>query len=168
MISSARPAVLLLAAALAAACTSSDDSGTGPVALPAPDPAGASAAHCRALAERLPRTIGVADDTLARRATKPESAYTAAWGSPAVGLRCGTRRPEVLTPGTEHYNPGADAAEVDGVDWLLEDTPEGYRFTTVGRETFVEVSVPDDYAPELGVVAGGISAAVRAAVPSEL
>ncbi|MQY12194.1 hypothetical protein SRB5_23240 [Streptomyces sp. RB5] len=148
--------------ALAAGCSPDDD---GKVAVPAPRPSGEAVAHCAALAKRLPRAL---DDDLRRRTVKPESRYTAAWGDPAVVLRCGVRRPAVLTPGTELYNPSADTAEVDGVDWLLEDTDEGYRFTTVGRRTFVEVAVPEHYAPEIGIVAGGISAAVRATVPTEL
>ncbi|MEV6106574.1 DUF3515 family protein [Streptomyces sp. NPDC051940] len=159
---SARPAVLLLAVALTAACSSSSDGGAADVSAPRPS-AGAKA-YCEALAKRLPRTVG---DGLKSRETSPASVYTAAWGDPAVTLRCGVPRPDVLTPGTEHYNPTADAAQVDGVDWLLEDTDEGYRFTTVGRAAFVEVAVPERYAPEIGMVAGGISAGVKSAVPAE-
>jgi Protein of unknown function (DUF3515) len=78
--------------------------------------------------------------------------FTAVWGDPAIGLRCGVPRPEVLSPGSEHYNPTADAVEVNGVDWLLEEREDGYRFTTTGRTAFVELTVPSAYAPEVGVL----------------
>jgi hypothetical protein len=112
---------------------------------PAAPPA-AEAKLCRVLHAALPRTV----DGLRQRTTDPVSPYTAAWGDPAVVLRCGTPSPDVLTPGNAHYNPTADAAEVNGVDWLVEQQPDGsYRFTTTDREAWVEVSVPSRYAPQV-------------------
>ncbi len=88
--------------------------GGAPGAVSVPRPSAAAAKLCRALHRALPGTV----DGLARRSTRPASDFTAAWGSPAIVLRCGVPTPDVLTPGNAHYNPTADAAEIDGVDWL--------------------------------------------------
>lgn len=142
--------------------------GCGPLAsAPAPavpSPSGAAAQACRALHEALPEHVAALD----RTATDPASEYTAAWGDPAVELRCGVPRPEVLTPGSEHYNPTSEAAEVNGVSWLLEEREDGYRFTTTDGVAYVEVTVPDAYAPEIGVLtdlADAVTGTVTGAAP---
>ncbi|MFF3269468.1 DUF3515 domain-containing protein [Streptomyces chrestomyceticus] len=147
------PALLTVAFA-AVGCSSS-------VPTDAPAPEGAFARQCRALQKELPRTV----DGLERGTADPVSDFTAVWGDPPVKLRCGVPKPAVLTPGSEHYNPGADAAEVDGVDWLFERQDDGYRFTTVLRKTYVEVSVPGKYAPEVDVLTD-LADAVRKTVPA--
>jgi hypothetical protein len=38
---------------------------------------------------------------------------------------------------------------VNGVGWFSEDAEGGVLFTTVGRAVFVEVGVPQAYAPEV-------------------
>jgi len=75
------------------------------------------------------------------RTTDPPSDLTAAWGDPAITVRCGVPRPASLTP-------TAQLVSIDGVDWFPEQIDGGYRFTTFGRTAGVEVTVPDDYAPE--------------------
>ncbi|KAA6213759.1 DUF3515 domain-containing protein [Streptomyces albofaciens JCM 4342] len=154
--SSRRPLVpaLLTVAFAAVGCSSS-------VPVAAPSPEGASARQCRALQKELPRTV----DGLERGTADPASDFTAVWGDPAVRLRCGVAKPAVLTPGSEHYNPGADAAEVNGVEWLFEKQDDGYRFTTVLRKTYVEVSVPKKYAPEVDVLTD-LADAVKKTVPA--
>ncbi len=128
-------AVCLLAVA---GCSHGD--GTGAVAVPRP-PA-ATARLCRALHGVLPRKV----DGLTLRATRPASDLTAAWGSPAIVLRCGVPAPDVLTPGNAHYNPTADTAEIDGVDWLPQTLSDGgARCTTTLRKAFVEVTIPGKY-----------------------
>ncbi|TSB31586.1 DUF3515 domain-containing protein [Streptomyces sp. NBC_01525] len=136
-----------------AGCSSADE-----VTPPAPE--GASAQHCRALHKELPDTV----DGLARRSTEPASDFTAAWGDPAVQVRCGVPKPGALTSGGEHYNPGADAADVNGVSWFLEKRDDGYRFTTVLRRTYVEVTVPGKYAPEVNALTD-LATAVKKTVP---
>ena len=79
-------------------------------------------------------------------------------------LRCGVPVPAVLTPGSKHYNPLADAAAVNGVDWLLERQDDGYRFTTLRRQANVEVTVASRYAPEIDSLVD-LGAAVRGAIP---
>ena len=112
--------------------------------------------------DRLPKRV----DGQQRITLEPASKYTAAWGDPAIELRCGVRRPEKLTPGSEHYNPTADSAEVDGVSWLLEEREDGYRFTTTGRAANVELTVPDSYTPEIDALPD-LAKAVRSSVPVE-
>ncbi len=108
---------------------------------------------CEQLAEALPRKL----DAVPRQATDPQSPFTAAWGKPAIVLRCGIERPAVLD-GTPL------AAEIDGVGWAIEDLPDGHRFTSTGRAAYVQVFVPDDYAPEVNPLVD-LSPAMRAAVP---
>jgi Protein of unknown function (DUF3515) len=92
--------------------------------------------------------------------TTPSSRYTAAWGDPAVVMRCGVTRPAGLTRTSE-------VIEVDRVDWFLVETDDTYVFTTVNRATNVEVSVPTSVprteatAPLVGLAPG-----VRAAIPN--
>lgn len=137
-----------------AACTAGE---TGPAA---PHPSGKAAAVCRALHERLPdRVYGQR-----RVSLDPDSTYTAAWGDPGIELRCGVPRPEKLTPGSEHYNPTATAAEVNGVSWALEKRQDDYRFTTTGRTAYVEVTVPHSYGQETGALTD-LAKAVRASDP---
>ncbi len=127
----------------------------------APSPTDEAAQHCRALHQDLPRTV----DGLKRGTAEPVSDFTAIWGDPAVELRCGVPKPEVLRHGSEHYNPNPDSAEVDGVQWLFEKQDDGYRFTTVLRKVYVEVTVPGKYAPEVNVLPD-LSGAVQKAIPA--
>ena len=117
----------------------------GPVRAEVPRPDGDAAAACRALDEALPELV--ADEQ--PREVAQKSPYVAAWGDPAIVLRCGVELPEQLTPGSETYDPAGDAVMVNEVSWLLEERPDGYRFTTVERAVRVEVTVPGDYAPEV-------------------
>ncbi|WP_269846166.1 DUF3515 domain-containing protein [Streptomyces carminius] len=160
--SAAKAAVSLSAAAAAfitlAGCTSAGDAPRPPV----PTPTGPAAAACRALYEALPERV----DGQRRVTLTPGTRYAAVWGDPAIELGCGVPRPEVLTPGSEHYNPTAEAVEVDGVSWLLEKQDGGYRFTTTGREAFVRVTVPDAYRPEINALVD-LADAVRGAVPEQ-
>jgi hypothetical protein len=127
-----------------AGCSAGPDS----VAVDSPSPSpSASAAACRALHAALPGSV----DGLARRPTRPSSRFTAAWGDPALVLRCGVRSPDVLTPGNAHYDPTSDAVGIDGVDWLPQKEPDGsVRATTTLREAFVEVTIPAKYAGPYG------------------
>ncbi|MDX2814401.1 DUF3515 domain-containing protein [Streptomyces sp. NPDC006207] len=145
----------------AAVWISASGGAAGGVAVPSPS---ASAARmCGALHDALPRKV----DGLSKRSVSPVSDLTAGWGDPTVVLRCGVPRPEMLTPGSAAYNPTADAVEVNGVSWLIEKTDDGYRFTTTGRRTFVEVTVPAKYAPEVDPLTD-LGRAVETTIPSEL
>lgn len=138
------PVQLPVAAVLLAAAGCSSGS---PDAVAVPSPAPAQAAMCRALHKALPRTV----DGLARHTTTPASDFTAAWGDPAIVLRCGVPRPAVLTPGNPNYQPNAQAMGIDGVDWLPEKQSDGsVRCTTTLRKAFVEVTIPAKYTGPYG------------------
>lgn len=129
---------------------------SAPVDVSPPEPAPSARDVCGALADQLPDVV-VGQEA---RDTEPDSDLTAAWGDPAIVLRCGVPEPEALEPTSE-------LVTVDGVDWFPEQLTAGYLFTTYGRVVFVEVSVPDDYAPEAGALTD-LADAVQAAVPRRL
>jgi len=66
----------------------------------------------------------------------------------------------------DSYDPTADAVDVNGVAWLLEEESDGIRFTTTERTMFVEVTVPDDYAPEVNPLTD-LAAAVDEHIPAD-
>ena len=128
--------------------------------------AAGSQEQCAQLVRRLPGTV----DGQEQRAVSPDGALAAAWGDPAIVLRCGVARPS----GLRH----ASCFEIDGVGWLATvdgvevgaDGPSDgpVTFTTIGLSTYVEVTVPDDYAPQadpLIDLAASISAATRVVRP---
>ncbi|UCM91953.1 DUF3515 domain-containing protein [Streptomyces marincola] len=133
---------MLCALLATAACTS----GAGAEDVTPPAPTGAAADACRALATELPDRVDGAE----RGALAEESPFAAVWGDPAIVLRCGVAEPRVVTPDSESYDPlGAEFVGVNEVTWLLEEESDGARFTTAERQVFVEVTVPDAYAPEV-------------------
>jgi hypothetical protein len=97
---------------------------------------------CAALVEAVPRTVSDA----VRRDVSDEPPGVAAWGEPPIVLRCGVDLPA-------EYRPDAQLLDVDGVGWFPVDGEGGTFFTVADREPFVEVAVPDDYAPEAEVLA---------------
>jgi hypothetical protein len=143
--SPARPALLsataLVAALLLAAC-----SGDGSVRVAAPSASGSAAKQCAALKAALPATL----DQEKTRGTSPDSATAAAWGDPAIVLRCGVPIPAVLNPHAAAYDPlmdNHDVEEVNGVCWTSEPIGGGgFRYTTVKQQTYVEVTLPGAYA----------------------
>lgn len=77
----------------------------------------------------------------AERRTVTPGQFSAGWGKPVITLRCGVAKPAALTAASSCFG-------VNGVGWYPEQTSGGYRFTTIGRQTYVEVGVPSAYAPE--------------------
>jgi hypothetical protein len=111
------------------------------VPLDAPRVSGADARACSALVRALPDEL--ADQR--RRQVDPGAGYGAAWGDPAIELRCGVRRPAGLGSLSE-------CQRVDGVDWYIPESqqsgePTDITMTTVGRAQYVEVRLPKDYFP---------------------
>jgi hypothetical protein len=117
------------------AATAGCDSGV-PVAVPSPAPSVIEA--CERLVHALP------DEVLGEGSRKviPDSLITAAWGDPPIELACG------VAPPAELATAQSQCFEVNGVGWFAEPAENGVVFTTIGRELYVEVAVPDDYAPE--------------------
>jgi Protein of unknown function (DUF3515) len=90
---------------------------------------------CAALTGALPKTLL----KQGRRDTDPKSPALAAWGDPAIVLRCGVAPPGPTTD---------QCTAVNGIDWVGQPVKNGYAFTTYGRTPAVQVLVPKQYAPE--------------------
>lgn len=120
--------------------------------IPEPTPDGAGRTVCVQLVAALPDRVLDA----ARRTAEP-GVLTAAWGDPPITLRCGVAAPPGLVSTSE-------CLEVNGVGWFSEDADGGRLYTTIGRQVFVEVGVPSDYAPEVGALVD-VAAAVSAHDP---
>lgn len=101
------------------------------------------------------------------RKTVPTSKLTAAWGDPAIVLRCGVPLPVSLRPSDPDYDPEQNAIGVNGVRWTFEFLGEGkgVRLTTLHREINVEVTVPAAY-PEPGGVVTAFADALKRTVPA--
>lgn len=152
-----RRAVLIAVSAVAvgsAAAVYASASGTDEtVSVPVPD--ARVAGYCRALHAVLPRKV----DGLSRHDLKPESELTAGWGHPAIVLRCGTARPEVLNI------PDTDGMTVDGVGWAIEQEPGGvFRLTTTLRKAYVEVTLPKKFAGDVDALVD-LAGAVKKTIP---
>jgi len=111
------------------------------VSLDTPQVGGSTAKACARLVGHLPATV----DSQHRRRVDPGPGFGAAWGDPAIELRCGVRRPARL-------DAFAQCQVVDGVGWFIPDSqitgrPEDITMTTVGRAAYVEVRIPRDYFP---------------------
>lgn len=89
---------------------------------------------CDALYADLPNTV--ADEK--RRDVKHTIA--AAWGKSPIILRCAVEKPTRLDRVSQCLN-------VDDVDWFAESIADGSLFTTVGRQYYISVEVPNDYDP---------------------
>jgi hypothetical protein len=105
--------------------------GADAVRVEPPTPDRATVALCERLVAALPDHL----DDAQRRPATPQSPLTAAWGDPALVLRCGVPRPARL-------GPTSDVLEVEDVDWFLVESAAGYTFTTAGRAAYVELTVP--------------------------
>jgi hypothetical protein len=109
------------------------------LSVDAPQGSGAAARACAALVRALPARV--ADQP--RRPVDPGPGYAAAWGDPAIVLRCGVRRPRGL-------DASASCQVVDGVGWFIPETQQTggpVTMTTVGRAENVEVRLPAAYFP---------------------
>jgi Protein of unknown function (DUF3515) len=109
---------------------------------------------CAALLDALPEVVSDA----VRREVEPASDLAAAWGDPPVVLRCGVPLPR-------EYRADAQLLDVDGVGWFPVDGKGGTFFTATDREPYVEVAVPDDYAPE-AVVLADLAVAINSTIPA--
>ncbi len=119
---------------LPTACSSS-------VSLDAPALSGADARACRALVDALPDRV----DDLRRVDADPGDGFGAAWGDPAIELRCGV-------PAPKGFDRFATCQVTNGVGWYIPESQQTGRpgpvtMTTVGRAQNVEVRIPEDYFP---------------------
>jgi hypothetical protein len=115
---------------------------------------GAERAACERLVEALPEHVS----DQGRRETSGNP-LGAAWGDPAIVLRCGVGTPE-------GYDKFAACQTVNGLDWFvpaedIEDQGVDVTMTTLGREPRVEVVVPAAYRPPDAVMVD-LAAAIKA------
>jgi hypothetical protein len=92
-------------------------------AVPAP---AAESADCAGLLAALPAQLdaGAAGDFPRRELATPAPAGAAAWGEPAVVLRCGLDRPAELTVTSRLLDvSGVQVLGVDSGDWVVVDRP---------------------------------------------
>ena len=123
-----------------------------PAVTVAPPPALPAAAQraCRNLIAALPTDLG----DLPARPVDSSSPYVAAWGEPAVTLRCGIARPP-------SFIATADVQQINGVSWFAERRGSTTAWTVVDRPVYVEVLVP---AADASAPVARLSTAVAAAL----
>jgi predicted small lipoprotein YifL len=129
--------------------------GTGAVEVPPPSPDASVTRLCDGLRGRLPDTLG----GQSRRETRPESGLTAAWGTPAIALRCGVPRPPSM-------RQTSGLVTVNGISWFPLPPDRPVTFTALGRQAYVEMTVPAKYAPP-GDVLVELTGAIKAALPAK-
>jgi hypothetical protein len=143
-------AVARLAAITLAVSTLATGCGTSSVEVTGPS---RGSAECAELLDALPDVV----DGQERREVEPPDVLAAAWGDPVIVLRCGVADPERLTA-------SSPCAEVERVGWFAEQRQDGYRFTTIGRASNVQVEVPYEYEPAADALVD-VADAVRSTVP---
>lgn len=114
-----------------------------PVAVDPPAPPAGQAAACAAFGAALPAELETVGE---RRDVDPDSPYTAAYGDPAMSVRCGVPAPAALSETSV-------LVTVDGIDWFPEQLTAGWVMTTVDLAARVEIVVPDTQGPAPSVAA---------------
>ncbi len=133
VLSNAGAVACLATAALVAGCSA------GAVAVGSPDLEPADAQACQRLVDALPDTVS---DQPARDV---DGRYGAAWGDPAIVLRCGVGRPA-------SFDELSSCQITNDVAWYIPEEqivggPVDIVMTTIGRSVNVEVRLPAEYFP---------------------
>lgn len=105
--------------------------------IAAPTPPTGVATECAAFIEALPKDLvpGQSPHT-----ASPVSPYTAAFGSPAVTVRCGIAVPK--------HDPTSFVDEVNDVDWLQLPAANGaQRYVSYTSRLVVDIVIPHKYVP---------------------
>lgn len=110
---------------------------TGPLAVPATPAPGASGRYCTDLFKQLPDDLGAE----ARRTLIVDEPGVAAWGDPAIILRCGLPDPAELTC-SANLTTFTDAGGVS-TQWLRIAAGSSVTYLAVDRPVRVAVTVPD-------------------------
>jgi hypothetical protein len=115
------------------------------VDVPDTDVSGADRSACEALVDALPGSVS----EQSRRATKGNP-LGAAWGDPAIVLRCGVGKPA-------DYDPLVGCQTANGLDWFvpkkaIDDQGADIVMTTIGRRPAVEVRLPATYRPPVAAM----------------
>ncbi|MCX3060814.1 DUF3515 domain-containing protein [Streptomyces beihaiensis] len=121
----------LLPLLIVTGCSSTDGAPTA--AVPSPD--AKVTKMCRKLHDLLPQKV----EGHGRNDPEPHSELTAAWGSPAIILRCGVAWPSAMA------DKDTLPATVNGVGWGVEKLDDGaQRMYTALRQAYVEVTIPKE------------------------
>ncbi len=128
----------------------------GPTEVDVPDLDARQAEACRGFVRALPDTLAEEE----RGEVTPSDAPAAAYGDPAIVVRCGVAAPE-------EFDVTAQCEVVNGVGWYLPpdqyDAPDAdLTITAVGFRPRVSVLVPDDYRADDRGAASDTAAAVLA------
>lgn len=75
----------------------------------------------------------------------PKSPLTAAWGKPAVVLRCG-----VGIPAT--YRPGVDLTVINNIGWFEDDRADEVVYTTITRTPRVALAIPRSHSSSFEIL----------------
>jgi hypothetical protein len=120
------------------------------VTVPAPPkPDTATETACVKVFAELPVQLG----ELEPRRTETDSSFVAAWGDPAVVVRCGVGKPAVF--GTAE---AAQLVEVNSVLWQPDPQRDRTVYTTVDRSVYIDVTVPAGADQPLPLLAPAVSA----------
>lgn len=116
----------------------------GPVEVDVPELSGADRDACDAFAADLPGSLA----ELERVDIDPADAPAAAYGDPAVVVRCGV-------PAPEGFDVTASCETADGVGYFIPDeqyVDQGLdlTLTAAGYRPRVEIRIPADYRPNAG------------------
>jgi len=103
--------------------------------------AGGGSSFCGNLVSGLPVELG----NQLIRSTKPADSGIAAWGDPAIVLKCGVSAPASMTASSQLIS-------INGVDWFQESLTNGNRFTSVNTSEFIEINIPNAYEPAAGLL----------------
>ena len=118
------------------------------VAAP-PSPDTATQQACVKVFAKLPVQLG----SLAPRKTDTNSSFVAAWGDPAVVLRCGVARPAILGSAQ-----AAQLLDVNSVIWQPDPQRTRTVYTAVDRSAYIEVTVPAGVDQPLPLLAPAVQA----------
>lgn len=118
------------------------------VAAP-PTPAASTQAACVKVLAELPVQLGSA----APRRTATDSSFVAAWGDPAIVLRCGVAKPAIF--GTA---AAPQPLDVNNVIWQPDAQKSQTVYTTIDRSVYIDVTVPAGADQPLPLLAPAVSA----------
>jgi hypothetical protein len=107
---------------------------------------------------KLPVQLG----QLPPRRTQTDSSFVAAWGNPAVVLRCGVAKPAIF--GSPE---AAQLVEVNSVLWQPDPQRDRTVYTTVDRGVYIEVTVPAGADQPLPLLAPAVSTLPRLCTASD-
>lgn len=138
----ASPRLVALAATVGVVVTLTGCSG-GPVDIATPDLGDADRSVCEAFSAALPGSLAGEP----RRESDPADALGAAYGDPAIVVRCGVGAPE-------GFDQASSSCEVaNGVGWYVapeefDDQSADVTLSAAGYRPVVEVRLPGEYRPE--------------------